>query len=160
MAVYRGFFVSFKVLGLFSYFCGIAFVDEAYGKTKFGMKRIGVAIGNTQIRHARPLTVLHATDGIPDWETIHRLIDQWQVTHLIVGLPYQIDGTDQEITKAARKFSRRLHAKFSLPISLVDERYSTKIAKKTENFKTNKKASIDSHAAAIILEAWLNDDKN
>ena len=126
----------------------------------FGMRRIGVAIGNTQIRNARPLTVLRATDGIPNWETICQLIDQWQVTQLIVGLPYQIDGTDQEITKAARKFSRRLHAKFNLPTSLVDERYSTKIAKNTDTFKTNKKASIDSHAAAIILEAWLNDDKN
>ena len=126
----------------------------------FGMRRIGVAIGNTQIRNARPLTVLRATDGIPNWETIRQLIDQWQVTQLIVGLPYQIDGTDQEITKAARKFSRRLHAKFNLPTSLVDERYSTKIAKNTDTFKTNKKASIDSHAAAIILEAWLNDDKN
>ena len=125
----------------------------------FGMRRIGIAIGNTQIRNARPLTVLNATDGIPNWEIIQQLIDQWQVTHLVVGLPYHVDGTDQEITKAAKKFSRRLHAKFKLPVSLVDERYSTKIAKSSDAFKTNKKASIDSHAAAIILEAWLNDDK-
>lgn len=126
----------------------------------FGMRRIGVAIGSTQIRNARPLTVLNATDGIPNWEIIQQLINKWQVAHLVVGLPYHIDGSDQEITKAAKKFSRRLHAKYKLPVSLVDERYTTKIAKHSEAYKTNKKASIDSYAAAVILEVWLNDDKN
>ena len=121
----------------------------------FGMRRIGVAIGQTITTTARPLTVLDAKDGIPRWKEIGDLISTWQAEALIVGVPYNIDGSDQEISLAAKKFSRRLESKFKLPVHLIDERYSTKTAQSNPEFKTNKNAAIDSYAAAIILDAWL-----
>ena len=126
----------------------------------FGMKRIGVAIGQKITQHARPLTTIPATDGIPKWSDIKALITKWQVNQLIVGLPLNLDGSDQEITLAAKKFSRRLRAKFNLPVALVDERYSTKHARSSTNFHRDEKAKIDSCAAAVILETWLRQDCN
>lgn len=124
----------------------------------FGMKRIGVAIGQKITQHARPLTTIPATDGIPKWSDIKALITKWEVNQLIVGLPLNVDGSDQEITLAAKKFSRRLRAKFNLPVALVDERYSTKHARSSTNFHRHEKAQIDSCAAAVILETWLRQD--
>ena len=83
---------------------------------------------------------------------------KWEVNQLIVGLPLNVDGSDQEITLAAKKFSRRLRAKFNLPVALVDERYSTKHARSSTNFHRHEKAQIDSCAAAVILETWLRQD--
>ncbi len=124
----------------------------------FGMKRIGVAIGQKITQYARPLTTIPATDGIPKWSDIKALITKWEVNQLIVGLPLNVDGSDQEITLAAKKFSRRLRAKFNLPVALVDERYSTKHARSSTNFHRHEKAQIDSCAAAVILETWLRQD--
>ena len=124
----------------------------------FGLRRIGVAIGQTITKDARPLTVLQVTDGIPKWEEIESLISTWCVTQLVVGLPFNVDGTEQEITLAARKFSRRLHAKFHLPVALIDERYSTKAAKSSSAYQSNKNPAIDSHAAVIILDSWFREN--
>ena len=124
----------------------------------FGLRRIGVAIGQTITKSSRPLTVLHATDGIPQWEEVKSLISTWDVTQLVVGLPFNTDGSEQEITLAAKKFSRRLQAKYRLPVALIDERYSTKAAKSSLTFRSTKNASIDSHAAAVILDSWLHEN--
>ena len=117
----------------------------------FGLKHIGVALGNTFLQTARPLTRLKAVDGIPQWTSIENLINEWDIQAFIVGKPLNKDGNTQDIYFSAKKFSQRLAGRFNRPVFLVDERYTTKEAK-----ILNKKAlEYDSLSAKIILESWL-----
>lgn len=122
----------------------------------FGMRRIGVATLQSITSTAEPLDILKATDGIPDWGIIATLIKAWQPDILVVGLPLNMDGSEQEITFAAKKFARRLGAKFKLPYTLVDERLTTIEARHRARATTSDK--VDAVAAAIILESWSNDN--
>ncbi len=121
----------------------------------FGMKRIGVAIGQSVTGKARPLTTLLAKDGIPDWQQIQTLIDEWQPTLLLVGAPYNHDGSEQTILHCAKKFANRLNAKFKMRIEMIDERYTSKHAKSLMRQYKTKNHSVDSMAAMIIVEDWL-----
>ncbi len=118
----------------------------------FGMRRIGIAIGNTITNTAQPLLTIQAQDGIPNWDEIKDIIQQWAINAIVVGMPYNINGELQEITHAAKKFANRLKQKFKLPVHLIDERYTTKIAK-TKKYKNK---GVDSIAASILLQSWLN----
>ncbi len=126
----------------------------------FGMRKIGVAIGQSVTKTARPLQNIKATDGIPNWDLIANLIAEWTADALVVGLPYNMDGSEQTITLAARKFARRLEAKFHLPVHMKDERLSTKEALAQLQAKNDKKTEVDSYAAALILESWLREQHN
>ncbi len=126
----------------------------------FGMKKIGIAIGQSITESARPLTIIKAQDGIPDWKSIKNLIEEWQVEALVVGLPYQLDGNEQEITRATRKFANRLQAQFKLPVYLIDERYSSKEARSQLNEMGAHKDSLDSYAAKLILESWFREKES
>lgn len=124
----------------------------------FGMKYIGVASGQLITKTATPLTCLQASDGIPDWDELAKLINTWQPEALIVGIPVNMDGTDiidgAQITACAKKFAKRLHHKYKLPVHEVDERLSSWQAKQQVGNKDF--AKINATAAAIILEQWLN----
>ena len=127
----------------------------------FGYKRIGVAVGQTVTRSAKPLNIIPAKEGIPDWQLVARIIDQWRPKALIVGLPTCIDGKEQYTTVAAKNFSIQLAERFALPVHLVDERLTT-VEARAEMFAQGgyrkiKNSPIDSIAACIILEQWLND---
>ncbi|WP_241488341.1 Holliday junction resolvase RuvX, partial [Winslowiella iniecta] len=91
----------------------------------FGTKSIGVAVGQQLTGTARPLTAIKAQDGIPDWNLIERLLKEWQPDLVVVGLPLNMDGTEQPLTARARKFANRLHGRFGVPVELHDERLST-----------------------------------
>lgn len=127
----------------------------------FGMKRIGIAVGQTLTSTAEPLAVIPARQGVPDWETIQSFINSWNPDILIVGVPYNMDGTPQPLTCSAKRFSQKLQ-RFNLPVYTVDERLST-IAAKHElrergiRSKSRMKEQLDSHAAKLILEQWLRD---
>lgn len=122
----------------------------------FGMKRIGVAVGQTITQTANPLTILKALDGVPQWEQVQNLIDQWQPQALIVGIPLNMDGTEQNTTKAAKRFANKLHGRFRLPVHHVDERLTSIEAKKL----TKKTAPLDAVAAKLIVETWLRQKKS
>jgi putative Holliday junction resolvase len=122
----------------------------------FGMKRIGVAIGQKITRSANPLITLAAKDGIPNWDEIQSLIDEWHVDGLVVGIPYNMDGTEQLVSFAARKFANRLTAKFGLPVFLMDERLTTIEAKRIIHEDKIPREKLDQYAAKIILENYLN----
>ena len=127
----------------------------------FGMKYIGVATGQTLTGTATPLTTIRAQDGIPDWSEIEKLIQDWQATALIIGIPLNMDGSEQVMTFRAKKFANRLHEKFKLPIHLVDERLTSWEAKERLNGKNTSQTDLDklnSEAAAIIVEQWLRDN--
>lgn len=91
----------------------------------FGTKSIGVAVGQRITGTARPLPAIKAQDGTPDWNLIERLLKEWQPDEIIVGLPLNMDGTEQPLTARARKFANRIHGRFGVEVKLHDERLST-----------------------------------
>lgn len=125
----------------------------------FGTKSIGVAIGQQLTGTARPLTALKANDGAPDWNKIEALLKEWQPDRVVVGLPLNMDGTEQPLTVRARKFANRLHGRFGVQIELHDERLSTVEARaelfERGGFRALSKGSVDSLSAVIILESWF-----
>lgn len=125
----------------------------------FGYKRIGLAVGQHITCRAQPLSTLDAKQGIPDWNTVEKIIKEWNPQALIVGLPTCIDDTEQYTTKAARNFAKKLGKLFPLPVHLVDERLSTVEARAQlfakGGYRRIKQSQIDSFAACIILEQWL-----
>ena len=116
----------------------------------FGLKRIGVAIGNTMICQAKPLSVITAIANEPKFAAIAALIAEWGATRIVVGLPSHPDGTEHEMSARCRRFANQVHGRFNLPVELVDERYSSAViaAKRGE--------VIDDRAAAIILQQYFD----
>lgn len=125
----------------------------------FGTKSIGVAIGQQLTGTARPLNAIKAQDGIPDWSKIEALLKEWQPDRVVVGLPLNMDGTEQLLTARARKFANRLHGRFGVQVDLHDERLSTVEARADlfarGGFRALNKGSVDSLSAVIILESWF-----
>lgn len=125
----------------------------------FGMKRIGVAVGQTITQSARPLVTLQAHQGVPQWEILNKLIKTWQPDALVVGIPLNMDGTDQPLTQAAQEFSDALKQRYQLPVYGVDERLSTKDARERlfnqGGYKALQGGQVDSVAAQLILQNWL-----
>jgi putative Holliday junction resolvase len=117
----------------------------------FGIKRIGIAIGNTLTGQAQPLEVIAAIDNAARFARIGALIAQWQPARLVVGEPRHPDGAEHEMTLRCRRFANQLHGRYNLPVELVDERYSSAViqAKRGEH--------IDAKAAAIILQQYFDD---
>lgn len=118
----------------------------------FGLKRIGVAVGQTLTASASPHTTLISRDGVPDWDGISKLINEWQPKALIVGLPLRLDGREQPFTQKARKFGQRLHGRYQKPVFFVEEQLSSYEA---EQRTLTTKQLRDAHAAQIILQNWL-----
>ena len=124
----------------------------------FGLKQIGTAVGQTLTASARPLGVLKARDGIPNWDDIQALIKDWRPALLLVGLPLNMDGTESEFCARTRKFARRLHGRFGLPVKMVDERLSTREAKDRGGYRESfRDDPVDNLAAQVILESWLHE---
>ena len=127
----------------------------------FGLVQIGVAVGNTLLRSTQPLAILRAREGIPDWRALEQLVRDWQPDLLLVGDPLNMDGSDSELCERARKFARRLHGRLGLPVTLVDERLTSFEAKqisREQGHRGNyKRRPIDSQAAELVLQSWLND---
>ncbi|MDL4912822.1 MAG: Holliday junction resolvase RuvX [Enterobacterales bacterium endosymbiont of Blomia tropicalis] len=125
----------------------------------FGTKSIGVAVGQQLTGSARPLAALKAQNGTPDWQQIEKLLKEWQPDFVVVGLPLNMDGTEQELTARARKFANRLHGRFGVRIELQDERLSTIEARaglfERGGYRALNKGSVDSQSAAIILQDWF-----
>ena len=119
----------------------------------FGEKRIGVAVGQTLTGTATPLETIPALAGIPDWNRIARLIQQWRPQALIVGEPLNMDGTKQEITATATGFADELRRRFALPVMLADERLSSYEARQ----RLKDTYHLDPVAAQAILETWLSE---
>ena len=120
----------------------------------FGIKRIGIAMGNTLTGQAQPLSVIKAVDNATRFKVIGDLIEQWRPARLIVGEPRHPDGAEHDMTQRARRFANQLHGRFSLPVELVDERYSSAV------IPARRGEIIDARAAAIILQQYFDDHAN
>ncbi|HEY7885650.1 MAG TPA: Holliday junction resolvase RuvX [Cellvibrionaceae bacterium] len=129
----------------------------------YGLKNIGVAVGQTATHSASALTILKAKDGTPNWDEINKLINEWQPNLILVGLPLNMDDSESDFCARARKFANRLHGRFGKQVEMVDERLSSFEAK-GEHFHSGGSAQfktdpVDAIAARIILEGWLNEGR-
>jgi len=114
----------------------------------FGLKRIGVAVGEPELRTAHPLP------AVSRFEEIQPLILEWQPASLVVGLPTSAQGLPHKMTKQAEDFARRLEKRFKLPVARVDERYTSVEAESRLRGLKNK--AVDSVAAQLILEQYFD----
>jgi putative Holliday junction resolvase len=128
----------------------------------FGGKIIGVAVGSSHSRQAQSLTTVRGGRNTLDWDRISRLIREWQPQTLVVGLPLNMDGSDNPMTRAARQFGNRLKDRYNLPVHMVDERLTTQAAKhilyEAGIPGRRHKRRLDPLAARIILQAFLDRD--
>ena len=117
----------------------------------FGLRRIGVAVGNTLLKQAQALTVISAESNQAKFSAIEALLKEWQVTHCIVGLPRHPDGAEHAMTVRCQRFAHQLEGRYGVTTSMVDERYSSAViaAKRGE--------VIDAKAAAIILQQYFDE---
>jgi putative Holliday junction resolvase len=125
----------------------------------FGERRIGIAVGQSLTGTATPLAIVNCTEGTPPWSDLAKLFDEWQPDIVIVGLPLNMDGTEQRMTVRARRFGHQLHARFERPIYFADERLSTWEAR--DRPQTRRRGGHDPHdavAAQVILEDWMASD--
>ena len=130
----------------------------------FGTRSIGVAVGQEITGTASPLHALKAVDGIPNWDLLETLFAQWRPQLAVVGLPLNMDGSNQQITYSAKKFANRLNAKYRVQVETFDERLTTVEAKAQlfdmGGFKKLEKGKVDSVSACLILESWMSLSKD
>jgi putative Holliday junction resolvase len=108
----------------------------------FGARRIGLACGDTVSRTATPLAGIANGHSGPRWDTLDSLMRDWQPGLLVVGLPYNVDGSESAMSGTVRAFAARLTERYALPVSLIDKRRLGK-------------ADVDAAAACVILERWF-----
>nr|VFK13563.1 MAG: putative holliday junction resolvase [Candidatus Kentron sp. LPFa]VFK19724.1 MAG: putative holliday junction resolvase [Candidatus Kentron sp. LPFa]VFK34006.1 MAG: putative holliday junction resolvase [Candidatus Kentron sp. LPFa] len=125
-----------------------------------GSKQIGVAVGQTLTETANPLGTVAVRRNAPDWGVIDQLINTWDPDGLVVGVPLNMDGTEQAMTHAARRFRNQLAHRYQLPVYVADERLSTREARVRLASEGKFHAEDDPIAAQIILETWFSEWKD
>ena len=128
-------------------------MPERRGRTvlafDFGLKRIGIAVGEPELRTAHPLP------AVSRFDQIQPLIREWQPAALVVGLPISLQGEPHAMTRQAEDFARRLERRFKLPVTRVDERFSSREAE--SRLRGIKRKQVDSVAAQLLLEQYFDE---
>ena len=129
-----------------------------------GSKLIGVAVGNRVTASARGITTIAMRNDAPDWIALDALRSEWLPDTFVVGLPLTLEGEEQQASKRARRFAESLRERYQVPVTLVDERNSSREAAerfahaRAAGLKRRRDAEhIDAEAAAVILERWLHE---
>lgn len=126
----------------------------------FGIRRIGVAVGEMMLGSARPLTTISAEANDVRFTAIGELVAEWQPAALVVGLPLSLDGEPGDMTARCKRFARQLEGRFRLPVTLVDERLTSVEAEDRLRQRglawQQRKTTLDAEAAAILLQAYLD----
>ena len=120
----------------------------------FGIKKIGVAVGQTETNTSSPLHVIQNKDNKINWNEISIVLDEWKPDLILIGKPLNMDGTDSEIMKKVDKFFQKLKSTYEAEYQYVDERLTTFEAR--EILKENEKDFVDANAAKILIDQWLN----
>lgn len=128
----------------------------------FGPRKIGVAVGQTITASATPLKTLRSREERPDWAGIAALIQEWQPAALVVGLPFNMDGTEVDWAPRVHRFARQLEGRHGLRVHLIDERLTSLEARRLLDTRPGRKPGLDADrldalAAALILETWLRE---
>ena len=126
----------------------------------FGTRRLGVASGQEMLGTGQAVAMLPARDGVPDWQQIESLLKEWQPDLVVVGLPLNMDDTENDMCARARKFGKRLHGRFHVTVEMVDERLTSYEAKgdvmAEGGSRDYGRHGVDDRAAVLILETWFN----
>ncbi len=123
----------------------------------FGPRKIGIAVGQTLTASATPLQTLRAVSAQPDWEGISRLIDTWKPDALVVGIPHNMDDSEEDWAPRVHRFTRQLEGRYRLPVHKVDERLTSMEARSRMSGKALTREAVDAMAAKLILETWLSE---
>ena len=130
----------------------------------YGGKRIGVAVGQELTATTQSVATVAVINNKPDWPHITRLLDEWKPDLVIVGLPMNMDGTEHEVSRAARRFGNQINGRYNLPVEMVDERLTsleaeeiiTEQRRSGQRRKRSSKAAVDQIAAELIIKTWFN----
>jgi putative Holliday junction resolvase len=133
----------------------------------FGTRRIGIAVGSMVTGTSSAITTLLARSGEPDWPELDKIIREWQPEVIVVGMPYNMDGSESEMTALVREFAEVLIERYHLPVDTADERLTSaeasSILKEQRRLglrqKKVEKTDIDSLAACLIAESWMQSEK-
>jgi putative Holliday junction resolvase len=130
----------------------------------FGKKYIGVAVGQEITASASPLGSVKAVDGIPHWDSLATFLTEWQPDFIVVGLPLNMDGSEQQLTLDAKKFGKRISGRYGITVVYQDERLTTADAKEQlftrGGFKNLKKDNIYAESARLIIESYFEEQHN
>ncbi len=124
--------------------------DKVVMAFDFGLSRTGVAVGNSLIREARPLEIIHARTNDERWQRLSSLVREWTPDLFVVGVPRHGDGTPTELTARCERFARQVAGRFCRPVTLVDERFSSVVVEDGAE-------AIDDRAAAVILQQYFEE---
>lgn len=127
----------------------------------FGLRRIGIAVGQALTRTASALEIVRHGDQ-PDWTAFDRLVKEWNPALFVVGLPLAKDGEDTDMSKRARRFGAQLQGRYNRPVEFADERMTSRAAQSrfveqraAGTLRRKHASQLDAIAAKIILENWL-----
>ena len=123
----------------------------------FGTKKIGVAVGQTKTRTSSPLEVIFNKNNVTNWSKIHSIVEEWRPELILVGKPLNMDGTDSDIMKTVNIFFEKLNKITNIPCEYVDERLTSFEAR--QNLLEIKTDLVDAHAAKILIDHWLSENK-
>jgi putative Holliday junction resolvase len=130
----------------------------------YGLRRIGVAVGNTLTGTAEALATVAADDGLPDWRAVDRLVTDWRPAAIVAGVPYNMAGRDAaRLTTAALRFADELGSRYGIEVHRVDERLTSREAeddlreRRRSGAKTKRvrRGDVDREAARLLLLQWL-----
>lgn len=116
----------------------------------FGLKRIGVAVGNTLLKQAQPLSIVSAATNDGKFAEIAALMASWQPGLCVVGVPVHPDGAEHEMTQRCRRFANQLHGRYGVAIALIVERYTSAVLVQRRG------EHVDAQAAALILQQYFD----
>lgn len=140
---------------------GVSFISTVIA-FDFGLKRTGVAVGNTLTGSASPECTLQSRDEKPDWEGISKLFNEWKPAQIIVGMPTELDGTDNPLKKRIERFCNQINGRYNLPVEQENEQFtSIEAAERLKQLRQSgrkqkvTKEDVDKIAASIILENWM-----
>lgn len=129
----------------------------------YGLRRIGVAVGNTQTGTAEALATVAATGGVPDWRVLDEIVAGWRPHEIVVGVPYNEPGEDARVAAAALRFAGLLQERYGIGVHRVDERLSSREAEdglreaRRSGIRTRRvrRGEVDREAARLLLLQWL-----
>lgn len=128
----------------------------------FGTRKIGIAVGQNITRTAMGIAVVPVRNFEPDWNEFDKLVQQWKPGAFVVGMPFNMDGSESEMTVQAGRFARTLSERYQRPCHPVDERLSTRAAREIgrnnaqlRGKRYNERAAVDAMAAQLLLESWF-----
>ena len=117
----------------------------------YGTRRVGVAVGNTETKASQALKTISAANADGLFREVENLLKEWQPDQIVVGLPTHPDGAEHEMTARAKRFGNQVNGRFNLPVTWVDERYTSAVLEGDPQMHDN----LDAHSAALILEQYF-----